>query len=269
LQYLFPKHKINKIEYVYLEENGKKKSIPASGPITQKFLMEAVEKRSVRLDVFLDDGQIVYTIEMQAHEKAAIPQRARFIQSQMDLNQLDRGHYYDQLRPSYVIFICTFDLFGQELYRYSFENTCEEVPTLRLEDGAHKVFFNTQGTKGDISAELKEILRYMNDAKAYPVADTKIDLIREIDQTVKVALKSPKWRRNYMMLQLQQRDAEIRGEQRGELRGEQRGELRGALRGKKEDATKMLAEGLPMEMIARITGLSLAEIQILNPENSR
>ena len=48
------------------------------------------------------------------------------------------------MRPSYVIFICTFDPFGKSLYRYSFRNVCREDGTLELRDEAYKLFF-TEG----------------------------------------------------------------------------------------------------------------------------
>ena len=65
----------------------------------------------------------------------------------IDANQLEKGQYYDSMRPSYVIFICTFDPFGKSLYRYSFRNVCREDGTLELRDEAYKLFFNTKGLR--------------------------------------------------------------------------------------------------------------------------
>lgn len=37
------------------------------------------------------------------------------------------------LNDAYMLLIASFDLFGKELYRYTFRMTCEEVPGLKLE----------------------------------------------------------------------------------------------------------------------------------------
>ena len=89
--------------------------------------MSAIDKRGVRLDAYLDDGKTIYNIEMQTAEYGALPQRARLYQAHIDINQLERGQNFDELRPSYVIFICTFDPFGKSRYQYSFRNVCRET----------------------------------------------------------------------------------------------------------------------------------------------
>ena len=66
-----------------------------------------------------------------------------------------------------------------------------------------------------------------------------------------------------MKFQLAQQDAERRGEARGEKRGEARGEKRGEAREKRVTANKMLGEHLPLDLISRVTGLSIEEINHL------
>ena len=74
-----------------------------------------------------------------------------------------------------------------------------------------------------------------------------------------------------MIYQVHQQDAELRGEERGIAIGEERGEKRGIAigveRGKQRSKIKiaksMLRENLPIEMISRITGLSVSEINKL------
>ena len=85
----------------------------------------------------------------------------------------------------------------------------------------------------------------------------------------------------YMTWQIRQREAELLGEKRGiaigeergiaigEKRGiaigEKRGEERGEKRGKLETARAMLKE-LPIDQVARFTGLSREELQSLAGE---
>ena len=85
LQYLLPGHKISRIEYYELGDGGTGKSkvgTEHSGDSSKKYeplqldaqksLNEAFNRRTVRLDVYLDDGKSVYNLEMQTTRHAAL-----------------------------------------------------------------------------------------------------------------------------------------------------------------------------------------------------
>ena len=58
--------------------------------------------------------------------------------------------------------ITPFDLFGYGLYRYTFQMECEEIPELKLDDGATRIFLNTRGEHPElVLSELIELLKYM------------------------------------------------------------------------------------------------------------
>ena len=68
---------------------------------------------------------------------------------------------FSNMKDCYSIIIAPFDLFGKELYQYTFQMTCAETGQ-QLEDGATRIFLNTHGKNPkDISPELKELLYYM------------------------------------------------------------------------------------------------------------
>ncbi len=250
LEYLLPGQKINKVEF--FQVNDQQQEVPQKEPHleTQKAIAEAFNKRGVRLDAYLDDGTTIYNIEMQTTRQPMLAQRSRLYQAHLDIHQLQRGQHYDQLRPSYVIFICTFDPFGEGQYRYTFRNVCQEL-LLELNDGTYKLFFSTVGTKGEVSDGLKEILRYINDPKHFEIDGPMPRLIERIDQAVNEAKMSDEWRRAYMTYQIHQRDAELRGI----AIGEQRGML--------EASKKMLQAGMTEQDVARIMGLSLEKVKSL------
>lgn len=264
LEYLLPGRKIHQIRY--LSEDGTE-TVESAQPEPQKSLAGAFDKRGVRLDVYLDDGKSIFNVELQVAPEKAIAQRARLYQAHIDIHQLDRGQNFDELKPSFVIFICKFDPFGKGLYRYEFENICRDADGLALNDETYKLFFNTKGIKGDISENLRSLLEYMNDTKAYPVGETSCDLIKKIEQAVGMARQNDDWRRAFVTYQIYQRQAELRGEERGIAIGEKRGiaigEERGEQRAKREIAKQMLSNNLPVELIARISGLSVSEITAL------
>ncbi len=97
---------------------------------------------------------------MQTGNEANLPKRARYYGEGLDCDQLEKAQDYNKLRPTYVIFIYTFDPFGQDQYYYSFEKRCAEVDDLKLGDASYKLFFNAMGHKGAISDELKALLDY-------------------------------------------------------------------------------------------------------------
>ena len=70
-----------------------------------------------------------------------------------------------------------------------------------------------------------------------------------------------------MIYQIHQMDAEKRGEKRGIAIGEKQGIAIGEKRGEKRErlnnAKGMLHEGLSADLISRVTGLSIAEINKL------
>lgn len=80
LQYLLPAHKISRIEYYEMGRDGTEQptaSSPKGEPLKldiQKSLNEAFNRRTVRLDVYIDDGKSVYNLEMQTTRHAGLPQ---------------------------------------------------------------------------------------------------------------------------------------------------------------------------------------------------
>ena len=56
-------------------------------------------------------------------------------------------------------FVCTFDPFDRDYYRYDIQNQCVNVENLDYDDGNHTIFLNTKGQHGDISDYLKNFLK--------------------------------------------------------------------------------------------------------------
>lgn len=94
LQRILPELEIDHVEY----------------PELQKEIKPDVDARSVRLDVYVNDGKgTVYDIEMQAVTSRELPKRSRYYQCMIDLQLLDKGQSYKRLNNSFVIFICLSD----------------------------------------------------------------------------------------------------------------------------------------------------------------
>ena len=182
--------KIRKIEY----------------PELQKAVDERYGSKSIRLDVYVeDDAGTVYDVEIQTTDKRNLPKRTRYYQGLIDLHILEKGEDYAALRKSFVIFICTYDPFGKGRWMYTFENRCLEDAAVALGDGATKIILNAKGRVGEISAELKGLLRYM-DGSAPETGYT-----RALDSAVTSIRKDEKWRRDYMLLSEKLRESKRLG----------------------------------------------------------
>ena len=178
-------------------------------PEPQKTINERYGSKSIRLDVYVeDDAGTVFDVEVQAEAKKGLPKRMRYYQGIIDLHILEKGEDYKALKKSFVIFFCTYDPFGKGRWVYTFENLCREDTSISLGDEATKIVLNTKGKIGEISEELKDLLRYMDGA----APDN--DYTRELDRAVEDVRTDSKWRQEYMVLNEMMRERERFGERR-------------------------------------------------------
>ena len=166
--------------------------------------------RGVRFDVYMeDDENTIYEIEMQKTDESFLPQRSRYYQGMIDLNQMERGAKFSELKKSYIIFICLknpYEAAGR--HKYSFYTVCREDETIELEDGAKKIFLSAQGSQNDVSDDLAAFLSYV--AGNAPASD----LSRRLDDLVEKARSHKEWKVEYMTLL--ERDERMREEGRVE-----------------------------------------------------
>ncbi len=149
----------------------------------------------------------------------------------MDL--LEKGQDYEKLCRSYIIFICTYDLYGKNQYRYTFTYRCEEIDGLEYGDRTTMIVLNTKGTEGNVSEELKTFLKCVNGL--FP-DDEFSATIREEYERIK---ESREWRREYMTLEMALKEQFQAGEAKGLEKGREEGLAEGEAKGHK----KGLAEG--------------------------
>lgn len=203
--------------------------------------------KSIRIDVYVeDDASTVYIVEMQIRNTGELPLRSRYYQSVIDINMIEKGLDYKLLKKNYVIFICTFDLFGRGRHIYHFENLCREDSSVRLEDGTEKIFLNTKGTD-DVDEELRGLLDYF---ESLVPQDT---FTRELDEAVIAARLHKEWRQEYMKLEMMMQDSR------------EEGKLEGKAEGKAEEKINLvcrkLAKGKTLEAIAEDLEESVGEVQ--------
>jgi len=183
-------------------------------PQSQKSIDLSANAKAIRLDVYVEDDQnTVFNLEMQTSDNRNLPKRMRYYQGVIDLNILQKGQDYTKLKKSYVIFICTFDPFGEGRHIYTFCNTCQENTALTLDDDAVKIILSTKGTMDDVSPEMKRILDYI-DGKGASDEYTK-----QLEEAVRSARQNESWRLGYMTLEYEYRQRYEEGLKEGEETG--------------------------------------------------
>lgn len=131
--------------------------------------------RGIRLDIHVKDSDREFDLEMQITDTGELPLRARFYQSLLDADALDKGQSYDMLKESYIIFICPFDVFEKGYPIYSFDRTCLEDINVKLGDKSHIVFLNFGAWEKVGDDEIKNVLRYFQNGTVESVLTEKIN----------------------------------------------------------------------------------------------
>ena len=234
-------------------------------PELQKSITPHYENKGVRLDVYVQDSNRVFDVEVQNILDDDLPTRTRYYQSMMDIDLLLKGKNYSELKESYVIFVCKDDFFGENLPCYSFSNLCHEKLNLELGDKTHKIIFNASAFSKEKDLERKSLLEYINNKKSTS------DFTKMIDLLVEKTKENQTFRGDYMAWGLAEQDAEKRGYNAGVADGISQGISQGIAQGISqgaeqkaiETAKNLLAMKLPLDSIAKATELPIETVQKL------
>lgn len=199
-------------------------------------------KKGVRLDVYAVGATQSFDIEMQTTDTGELPERARYYQSILDVDDLNSGKNYNELKTSYVIFICIPDIFKKGLAKYTFENYCVEDNKIKLNDRTYKLFFIAENYDKILNAEQKGVLKMvMNNESTTKFSDKVSDLVED-------AKHNAYWRKQFIEFEIQQRYQFSAGKKEG------------AQEKAVESARELLKEGISPEVIARCVKLPLEQV---------
>lgn len=178
------------------------RKIPKVNVKSENTLLFNPEAKCVRLDIHAtDDMEVHYNLEAQNVDEHNLPKRCRYYQSEMDMTSLQPGQDYNDLKEAYVIFICTFDPFGQGLCQYTFERMCKENGE-SLGDESKIIIFNTKGNdKTYISEEIKHFLEYFENSTDEYVSSIEDEAIIELHERVTKLKESRELEAGYMKLE--------------------------------------------------------------------
>lgn len=197
--------------------------------ITEATLIAGIQAKPIRLDVRFEDGNSWYDIELQVAREGLLPQRSRYYSAMGDVKMLDSGDDYDQLLPSFVIFLCCFDYFKMDEPVYEFQRVDRNLDLL-LGDESYIIILNSKCSKDKVPAHLQSLFLYINDSEVTPGDG----LIAEIHDRVE-ALQEREEVKNIMTLE-EEFKRRLNGERR---RGEEAAKI--AAKKAAEEAAKEAA----------------------------
>ena len=247
----------------------------------EKDLKLEIDKRGIRLDVYIADSDRVFDLEMQTTDKKNLGCRMRYYQSLIDAELLDKGANFNDLKESNIIFFCTFDPFRRGLPQYTFCNSCKELPDLKLDDKCRKIAYNVNAFEKVDDEKIRKLLEFISTGKS------ETPLTNKICKELKRVQGNEEWRAEYMTWEMLKQDTYDSGFSAGEEHGIAIGEERGITIGRNEGiaigeergislgitqgayqkavetAKNALSMKLTLEQIANLTGLSVEVIQDL------
>ena len=188
------------------------------------------DSKGVRLDVYVQDEERVFDIEIQVADTRELPERSRYYSALMSLDSLKSGEPYKMLKESHVIFICMEDIFGAGLPVYTFEDVCLENRDVKLHDRDYRHFFIAPICAKMIEDEEKrrffEFL--ISNTAGSPLTDRLMDYVED-------AKHNMQWRFSYMTLERLQyyafQNGKADGLEEGRTEGFAEGERKKALEG--------------------------------------
>ena len=160
---------------------------------------------------------------------------------------------FNLLNEVLIVLIMPFDLFGYGLYRYTFHMRCEEVPELKLNDGATRIFLNTRGKHPElVSPELIELLKYMEHSTDEVSEVCKSERIQKMHKRICQIKASEKTEVKYM----QSWEEKILIKQEGIAEGILEGKLE-----EKQELMRKLSNKFSIEQIAEMLEIDISEVE--------
>ncbi len=199
-------------------------------------------KKGIRMDVYAYGVDKAFNIELQTSDTGELPERARYYQGVLDVDQLNKGVEYSELRTSYVIFICIPDIFKKGLGKYSFENICKENSEVVLNDRAYKYFFIAKNYDKILNEDQKDFLRLVLSNECSSGFSNKIS------KMVEAAKHNTQWRKQFMEFERQLAYSFREGKAEGKAEA------------KEEVVVEMLKKDISPELIAECVKLPLEKV---------
>lgn len=191
--------------------------------ISEKSLKN-VNHKEIRLDILATDKQgNKYNIEMQVADEHNVVERSLYYQSLLVAGMLNAGAKYQDIRQSYVIFLCLFsplkDVQRPDRVISHLERRVTEELEYSLKDRTHTILLNLDGDLGTVSPNLRGFVQAL---KQQPQTTTS-DLGNQLTQAFQDIKADQGKERSYMMLtKAEQDEIRMKGRMEGKIESAKR-----------------------------------------------
>ena len=203
-----------------------------------------------------------YDIEMQVENRENLPKRSRYYGAAIDVNKLKKGRDYNELMPSYIIFICLYDEMKMDEPVYSFR-MFDEKYGIPLNDERYTVILNASCSAGKVPERFRALFEYLKTGEVASEDNfiEKIDArVREFqdDEEIKYMMSVE----DEMRLAYEKKYEKKLEQGRKQIleQGRTEGEASGRAKREIEMAKALKDRGVSIEIIAETSGLSAEEI---------
>ena len=215
-------------------------------PELEKAIEPYYTSKGVRLDVYLKDEDKAIDVELQSYPQKALGKRMRYYQSMVDCDCLMKGQPYTKLRESYILFICKFDPFHDEikngcgLPRYTFRNICVEENSVNLDDKCVKVVYNAKAYENVKDEKVRALLRFIQTNE--PGED---DFSKRLSEFVAKVKENEKFRKEFAEMNLHDFDIMTEAAEEKAI----------------EAARSFYANGASLELIAKSLNMTIEQVK--------
>ena len=211
---------------------------------------------SAQLDILAEDENgTQFNVEIQRNDEGASAKRARFYCGALDMHFLDTGEKYEALPEAYVIFITENDVLKKGRPLYNIHRSIDETGEV-FGDGSHVVYVNAACQEDTPFGRLMQDLNCKDPNKMH---------YKELADTVNYFKTTKEGEANMTsVIEIYAKNqAEKAAKKAAAKAAEETAHQRNV-----EVAKKMLAEGMSIEVTARISELSEEEVRALAAKQS-
>jgi predicted transposase/invertase (TIGR01784 family) len=217
----------------------------------------------------------VIDVEIQIRRQASIWKRLLFYSARLMLEQIKKGNNYRQINTVITIYIAdhilikendiyhnNFRLYDKNTktdYHDSIEIHILELPKIRHSDGTllgnWMQFFKSQ-----------EKEEFMSAAQTSPAIAEAWEIIQVLSADERMRALAEDREKAYMDYEANMNEARSEGKQEGKQEGLQEGRQEGRQEVKLEIAVNALRERIPVEAVAKLTGMTIDELKQIAAE---
>ena len=216
-------------------------------------------------------------IEIQLWNAGDMQKRTLYYWAKLYAGQMEEGDPYRTLQKSITVNVLDFNTIENEQYHNVF-HVREDKTGLLLTDALEIHFLELRKLRNELLKPEQRLVRWMlflssrskenmeelaKEDPAMRKALTTLEFLSQDEEARQLYEARQKALHDYASAIGEARD---KGRTEGRVEGREEGRTEGREEGRKEIARQLLAEGEPLERVARLTGLSLQELQKLSAD---